>query len=229
MNRTEIEWVVNPDGTRGKTWNPKTGCRRLCRDDSGKIYCYAYWLAITRLKHKYPMGFEPYLWEDRLDEPNSLRKPTSIFCCSMGEPLDNLKWAQRILKVQADNPKHFFFNLTKRPENLEKVYFPVNARVGVSITRQQQACYKSFLKNIKDKDCIRFISFEPLLEEIEINLEGVDWIIIGGKTGHRPFHPPVKWVTSLIEEATRVGAYVFVKDNCHYPQKLQQLARGDLP
>jgi DNA repair photolyase len=35
MNKTEIEWVKNPDGTKGYTWNPVTGCLHNC------WYCYA--------------------------------------------------------------------------------------------------------------------------------------------------------------------------------------------
>jgi len=47
MNRTKIEWVKNPDGTQGYTWNPITGCLNGCD------YCYARELANTRLKDIY--------------------------------------------------------------------------------------------------------------------------------------------------------------------------------
>jgi len=55
MNKTTIEWVRNPDGTQGYTWNVITGCLNhnngLCK--GGSFPCYAYKLANTRLKQRY--------------------------------------------------------------------------------------------------------------------------------------------------------------------------------
>jgi len=55
MNKTKIEWVQNPDGTPGYTWNPITGCLNhvngLCK--GGGFPCYAYRLAHGRLKSLY--------------------------------------------------------------------------------------------------------------------------------------------------------------------------------
>ncbi len=47
MNATKIEWVKNPDGSPGMSWNPITGCLNNCP------YCYARKLANTRLKERY--------------------------------------------------------------------------------------------------------------------------------------------------------------------------------
>lgn len=55
MNRTKIDWVKNPDGTQGYTWNPITGCLNhingMCK--GGNFPCYAYRLAHGRLKERY--------------------------------------------------------------------------------------------------------------------------------------------------------------------------------
>jgi len=55
MNKTQIPWVKNPDGTQGYTWNPITGCLNqkggLC--NMGQFPCYAYRLANTRLRGLY--------------------------------------------------------------------------------------------------------------------------------------------------------------------------------
>ena len=90
MNKTLIEWVKNPDGTQGYTWNPITGCLNhnngLCK--GGGFPCYAYKLANGRLRQRYlanpaistvglPAGeyayykasqdpFYPRFWEERL-------------------------------------------------------------------------------------------------------------------------------------------------------------------
>lgn len=92
MNRSKIEWVLNPDNeTLGWTWNPITGC--LNHDEHGNCYggefpCYAYKLAYGRLKAKYLANhnhpcyrdaeeferaesdpFAPRLWPGRIKEP----------------------------------------------------------------------------------------------------------------------------------------------------------------
>ncbi len=55
MNKTSIEWVKNPDGIQGYTWNPITGCNNqvdgMCR--GGNFPCYAYRLANGRLRDRY--------------------------------------------------------------------------------------------------------------------------------------------------------------------------------
>jgi protein gp37 len=94
MNRTKIEWVKNPDGTQGYTWNPITGCLNhvngMCK--GGNFPCYAYRLAQGRLFQRYisngntapvfsdgkgistemPDTFDPFyprFWPERLSEP----------------------------------------------------------------------------------------------------------------------------------------------------------------
>ena len=91
INSTKIEWVKNPDGSQGYTWNPITGCinhvNGLCK--GGNFPCYAYKLADGRLKQRYlantnlaPVSggfadigskrtdpFSPRFWEDRMDDP----------------------------------------------------------------------------------------------------------------------------------------------------------------
>jgi len=104
MNKTGIEWVKNPDGSRpGWSWNPVTGCLNhkdgFC--NGGGFKCYAYRLANGRLKPLYrqnrntaplpfPQGgeygiwhlvealadpFYPRFWPERLgDITNKLRR-----------------------------------------------------------------------------------------------------------------------------------------------------------
>lgn len=43
---TKIEWVVNPDGSKGETWNPLVGCKKV---SPGCANCYAERMA-KRLK-----------------------------------------------------------------------------------------------------------------------------------------------------------------------------------
>lgn len=113
MNHTAIEWVKNPDGTQGYTWNPITGCLNGCP------YCYARKLANGRLKQRYLANknvalleteqyepifieksqydpFYPRFWEKKLAEPYTkttrwgssrryTQNPKGIFVCDMSD------------------------------------------------------------------------------------------------------------------------------------------------
>jgi protein gp37 len=191
MNHTKIEWVKNPDGTQGYTWNPITGCLNGCE------YCYARKLANTRLKKrylaneevaitgfdvvyidgndpKYQDPFYPRFWEDKLEQVLHRRIDSplrGIFCCDMSDLFGigiPEEWTQKVLGAIEANFYDRFYLLTKQPQNLIKFKFPDNCWVGVSITNND-AYYQSndVLSKLKSiKASVKYISFEPLLERI---------------------------------------------------------------
>jgi len=212
MNRTSIEWVRNPDGTQGYTWNPITGCLNGCD------YCYARKLAHGRLKERYlanwnvsppdliPYGmkyiapshnpFYPRFWPERIPKDRYVtfkqidrvrENPKGIFVCDMGELFGDWvpeAWQEQVFRVIRFNPWHRFYLLTKQPQNLIKWSpFPPNAWVGVTATNQDM--YDAavyYLNRIEAK--IKFISLEPLLHHVHLpNYKDVDWPIIGALTG----------------------------------------------
>jgi protein gp37 len=62
------------------------------------------------------------------------------------------------------------------------------------------------------KVAVRFVSAEPLLEDISaVNLSGINWLIVGGESGHgaRPFH--LDWARNLIRECKRQHVVCFIK------------------
>lgn len=132
-------------------------------------------------------------------------------------------WMDQVLAVIKKNSRHTFFLLTKFPGNLSKFKFPQNLWVGISIDRQERVKGLDYLKQVPN---IGFVSFEPLLEKVEGYLCGIDWIIIGGCTGRHRFIPPKNWVDSLITEARKWGIAVFLKDNLHYPEVIQEWPEG---
>lgn len=208
MNRTKIEWC-------DYTWNPVTGCKNGC------IYCYA-----REIYKRFGWSFEPQFHEERLNEPTKLQIPAKIFMGSVTDqyaPEIPIEWTKRCLAVAKANPRHLFFALTKFPENLAKFQFPHNVWVGISIDRQSRV---NGLKYLKQITAVRFVSFEPLLENVDVDLYGIDWIIIGGQTGRYRFTPPKKWVNSLIKKARRWGIAVFLKDNLGYPEVIQEWPEG---
>jgi len=89
MNKTKIEWVKNPDGTSGYTWNPITGCLNhtngLC--NGGGFPCYAYKLANGRLRQR-------YLANENVAGNETMTYPRHIEC--MADPFYPRFWEERL-------------------------------------------------------------------------------------------------------------------------------------
>jgi len=252
MQHTKIEWVKNPDGSQGFTWNPITGCLNGCE------YCYARRLANGRLKQRYlaneriaginphesvpyiPAGmrelelrnpFYPRFWEDRFYKMPMYGKPKGIFVCDMSDLFGigiPEEWTRMILTRIKMSEGHRFYLLTKQPQNLTKFSpFPENCWVGVTATNAKMAEEAGFwLWEVKSK--VKFISFEPLLEQIPVRfadyigegVEGIKWIIIGAQTG--PYKPPkIEWVQEIVDAADKAGVAVFLKDNLEASSEIE--------
>lgn len=197
MNKTPIDWVRNPDGTQGYTWNPITGCLNGCE------YCYARKLANGRLKSRYLANknwappiqgnvllpnlgvemnpFYPRFWEDRLgDIPHDWTtlagkqhvKPRGIFVCDMSDLFGigiPPVWTAKVWNVMKMSPQHRFYLLTKQPSQLIKFSpFPDNCWVGVTVTHWE-TLPDAFYWLSKIQATVTYISFEPLLEFIPID------------------------------------------------------------
>ena len=212
MNNTDIGWT-------DYTWNPVTGCKHGCE------YCYAKKLAETRLSHIYKDGFQPTLWENRLNQPKEVKGGRRIFVVSMGDLFGEWvpnHWIEKVLEIVKDCPQHTFQFLTKNPARYSHFDFPDNTILGTTITNSEQM---KELATIETEKIVRnnntFVSFEPLLEDVlnkHISYPAhffgdVDWIIIGAKTGKNPIQPKRKWVMKILSTAYYSETPVFIKDN----------------
>jgi len=215
MNRTKIEWT-------DFSWNPVTGCLRKC------WYCYAEKLT-KRFPKIFPRGFKPTFYPDRLTEPWKRKKPAKIFVCSIADLFAKWtpkKWRDLVLTYARMCPtNHTFQFLTKNPDLIPDVLFPDNFWMGTTVT-----CENEDWKNIehikKVKAGVVFVSFEPLLEmlPIEISLGGIDWIIIGKLTGSKKMKLDPRWVNRILHRAKEYNIPVFMKNNLkpEYPKELIQ-------
>ncbi|MCL2620052.1 MAG: phage Gp37/Gp68 family protein [Defluviitaleaceae bacterium] len=208
--KSRIEWTES-------TWNPITGCDKF---SAGCENCYAFRMA-QRLKHmgnpKYTNGFELTLHEDCLGDPTSWKKPMLIFVNSMSDLLHKdvpLEYIQKIFRVMNDCPHHIFQLLTKRAERLQEIANEVtwSENIWLGVTVENEACKKriQYLKDMPAK--IKFISFEPLLDDVGVlDLQGIDWAIIGGESGPKSRPMQEDWVINIKHQCEKQGVLFYFK------------------
>jgi protein gp37 len=240
-DKSSIEWTE-------ATWNPTTGCDRIT---AGCDNCYALTLA-KRLKgmghSKYQLdgdhrtsgpGFGLAVHHDALTVPMRWRTPRLVFVNSMSDlfhakvPSDFIR---QVFEVMVSTPQHTYQILTKRPIRLARMAaslpWPPNVWMGVSIEDQTQAWRGVRLLEVPA--AVRFISAEPLLGPLQLDLEEIDWLIVGGESGprHRPMQE--KWATALRDSCAQSDTAFFFKQwGGHTPKaggrELQGRIWSDMP
>ena len=191
---TGIEWT-------DKTWNPTTGCDKI---SPGCVHCYAE--AITqRFPKNFPHGFNLTLHPIRLKEPLRWRTPSRIFVNSMSDLFHEdvpLEFIQKVLNVARETPWHIYQILTKRPERLrdlsDKLDFPENVWLGVSIENQNYVNRLNYIKEIAVS--VRFISCEPLLGPLLLDLTDIHWVIVGGESGQKYRPIDTQWASDIRDQ-----------------------------
>ena len=212
MAQSKIEWTQ-------MTWNPVTGCDKI---SSGCKFCYAEIMA-KRLKamgvEKYSNGFSLALHEEDLVIPYSWKKPRVVFVNSMSDLFHKdvpIEFIQKVFKVMADNPQHVFQMLTKRADLL--LYYDKegwldwshNIWMGVTVESNEVTKRIDLLRQTQART--KFLSCEPLLTSIsDMNLKGIDWVIVGGESGRTPRPIQEEWVLDIKEQCLKSGVKFYFK------------------
>lgn len=85
-----------------------------------------------------------------------------------------------------------------------------NVWLGTSIENDRYSFRADHLR--KTPAATRFLSLEPLIGPVpSLNLTGIDWVIIGGESGHGARPMDLSWARDLVSQAYEAGAAVFVK------------------
>jgi protein gp37 len=189
MSASKIEWTET-------TWNPVTGCTKV---SPGCKNCYAERMAY-RLKSmgspNYKNGFELTCHPDFINTPLKWKKNKIVFVNSMSDLFHNdvpLNFIKKIFGTMFTASHHQFQVLTKRAERLyelnDSLLWPKNVWMGVSV---EDADYINRINLLRQTNAaIKFLSIEPLLGPLpNLDLNGIDWIIVGGESG--PGARPVK-------------------------------------
>jgi len=225
-DRSQIEWT-------DATWNPTTGCTPV---SPGCDHCYAKTLAVGRLSDVYRRRLpvvqtleneaDPFavrLWPERLGQPASWRDPRMVFVNSMSD-LFHVdvpgEFVRRIFEVMMKVDRHTYQVLTKRPARMANWVrangdlfpggvVPSHIWLGTSVEDQAVAYRVEHLRSVLAE--VRFLSCEPLIGALTLDLRGVHWLIAGGESGigYRAMDP--EWPRRLRDDCVEAGVAFFFK------------------
>lgn len=209
-NNSSIEWTES-------TWNPVTGCTKV---SLGCKNCYAERMA-KRLKAmgqpNYKNGFNVSMHKHALDIPLSWKKPQVVFVNSMSDLFHKSvpeKFILSVFDVMCKADQHVYQVLTKRSERLlefdKKLPWSNHIWMGVSV--ENQDCVDRIDHLRKTSASVKFLSVEPLIGPIKnLNLEGIDWVIVGGESGPRARPVDPLWVIDIKNQCVKANVPFFFK------------------
>jgi protein gp37 len=210
MAQSSIEWTE-------MTWNPTTGCSKI---SAGCKFCYAEIMS-KRLQamgvEKYKDNFEVRSHDEALKIPYTWKNSKVVFVNSMSDLFHDeipLAFIKKVFQVMNENPQHVFQVLTKRAERLLELHNELkwshNVWMGVSVENDK---FKSRIDCLRLTNArVKFLSLEPLIGPLgTLNLENIDWVIVGGESGHKPRPMDADWVLDIQEQCKQNAVAFFFK------------------
>lgn len=198
------------------------GCTKI---SPGCLNCYAETLVDKRFKHvKWGRGNprkrtsvdnwkQPLRWNRQAVEAGT---HTRVFCASLADVFDNevpKQWRDDLFALIRDTPNLDWQILTKRPGEAAKYAathpWPDNAWVGTSVEDQKRAVRAQIITKIPAP--VRFLSVEPLLGPVQLDLTGIDWVIVGGESGNQCRPMETDWARSVRDQCRAAGVPFFFK------------------
>lgn len=210
MSMSKIEWTE-------ATWNPVTGCSRV---SPGCLNCYAERMA-RRLKamgqQNYRDGFAVRTHEHMLRVPVEWANPRMVFVNSMGDLFHEevpTAFIRKVFDVMEGTPRHTYQLLTKRPGRLAELApilpWPVNIWMGVTIEDEERLGRATALRHMPA--AVKFLSLEPLLGPLPgLDLDGIDWVIVGGESGPKARPMKKDWVLAIRDVCLQNAVPFFFK------------------
>ncbi len=221
---SKIEWTT-------ETWNPVTGCTQI---SPGCERCYAirdswrlahspnskisagYAGVVTKTNGKPNWTGEVRLSRDVLQKPYHWKKDRMIFVNSMSDSFHSKipdSFRKEILEVIRNTPRHTYQILTKRERGMLRFFTenecPANVWLGVTIESQDYEIRAEHLKQISAP--VRFLSCEPLLGPLSLDLNGIDWVIVGGESGPGARPMDAEWARDLRDQCYDSNVPFFFK------------------
>lgn len=211
-DRSSIEWT-------DATWNPVTGCTEV---SPGCDNCYARtfaerWRGVVG--HPYEQGFDLRLWPERLGQPERWKRPRVIFVNSMSDLFHQDvpdSYVAQVFDAMGRSRQHRFQLLTKRPGRMASLLRRIqpdplpHVWLGTSVESEDYSWRIDKLRQVPA--AVRFISLEPLLGPLpDLNLESIDWVIVGGESGHGARRMDLEWARNLRDQCAAASIAFFFK------------------
>jgi protein gp37 len=212
---SHIEWT-------DATWNPVRGCTKI---SPGCKHCYAETFA-ERFRgvkgHPYEQGFDLRLVPEKLAEPFLWRSPKLVFVNSMsdlfheGVPDD---YIEMVCRVMVTAKWHTFQVLTKRSARLRDLlcgqlrFAAEQDHIWWGVSVEDRSYGLPRIKHLQSSPArVRFISIEPLLEDLgPFDLSGISWTIVGGESGPGARPMLKEWAISLRDQCREFYVPFFFK------------------
>jgi len=121
---------------------------------------------------------------------------------------------ERVFDVMQESKQHVFQILTKRSKRLRELApdlpWAENIWIGVTLEKNDYLYRLDDLKTIPAR--IRFLSMEPLLEQIDaIDLDDIEWVIVGGESGPGARAIKPSWVRNIRDACLKTRTPFFFK------------------
>ena len=126
----------------------------------------------------------------------------------------------RVFEVMLEVDHHIYQVLTKRPARAARFWehhrdlfgrdtVPPHIWIGTSVENQDVDYRIRHLMGLQAE--VRFLSCEPLLGPLNLDLGGIHWVIAGGESG--PEYRPTReeWMLSIRDQCHRAGVPFFFK------------------
>jgi protein gp37 len=227
---SKIEWTHH-------TFNPWVGCTKI---SPGCDHCYAegwakrsgqvQWGNHPRKRTSEPYWKQPLKWAKAARAraaaqehvPWEIERPR-VFCASLADVFDNQvpdQWRLDLWDVIRATPELDWLLLTKRPENIGKMIWPLWADTGtpqnvwLGTTAEDQARFDHRWPILREiPAAVRFISYEPAIGPLQLFSGGYqpDWLICGGESGHGARMMDLEWARDIRNECAARGVRFFFK------------------
>lgn len=217
--KSKIQWT-------DITWNIARGCTKVNKDC---LNCYMYRDSMDKTR------YDPYQvvrTKTVFNLPLRIKEPSRIFTCSLTDffhpQIDSYR--HEAWDIIRKCPQHTFQILTKRPERISECLPPdwgegwSNVWLGTSVGSMESIDFINELHKVPAQT--KFLSLEPLWAPIEVrfHLIGIDWVIVGGESGHEKgkyrYRPcQIEWIENIVYECLVANVPVFVKQLGTYLSK----------
>jgi protein gp37 len=215
---TAIPWT---DHTFNLVWGCtkiSPGCTNCYAERNAKRYGCNVWGQAERRTLSEGYWRKPLKW-NRKAAQNGHRP--RVFCGSMCDLFEDHPTVeherQKLWSLIRQTPALDWLLLTKRADRI-KACLPddwgtryANVWLGVTIENADYKWRADYLRAIPA--LIRFVSYEPAIGPLELDLAGIDWLIYGGESGpkHRPDSP--EWARSIKAQCEAGGTAFFFKQS----------------